>query len=323
MNQSDILALADNHCGGCQQRERANGEPDYFIWEFTEEALTAFAAALAGSVPTIEQIELHKLKAGDCPPQSEVVLVSSVKRLMAASSPPAPIAAPAVALPAEPARNCCISWNGFNVSGDRKSIDEVRAAIHAKGSTVPALRQIILDERARSNAAPAAQAERPEPAEPVALPVCPTCGESEPFTGTCGTSRSDTRAFCNVSDTQAALAAKGQEMTPQDPIAELMRLADDYATVKFVEGVDGCESLVDESRAAIEAHARKMVDEVERLRKDALRLDHMQSRGATVEVVPGIGESTPSWLFRVGGLYKSSRSSIRDAIDAAIQESQS
>lgn len=55
--------------------------------------------------------------------------------------------------------NCGLSWNGFNVWGDRKSIDEVRAAIHAKDSTVPSLRQTILNERA---AALATQPQAPQ-----------------------------------------------------------------------------------------------------------------------------------------------------------------
>lgn len=58
--------------------------------------------------------------------------------------------------------------------------------------------------------------------------------------------------------------------------------------------------------------------DLDALSKDAERLDYLQFNGSTVEVIPGIGESTPSWLFRVGGLYKSSRASIRDAIDAAM-----
>ncbi len=53
-------------------------------------------------------------------------------------------------------------------------------------------------------------------------------------------------------------------------------------------------------------------------RKDAERLDYLQDHGATVSVV---------WLpivrllgFEVGGLRKTRKPSLRDAIDAAMQE---
>lgn len=37
----------------------------------------------------------------------------------------------------------------------------------------------------------------PSPSQPaVSLELCPTCGEDRPFSGTCGTSDSDTRALC-------------------------------------------------------------------------------------------------------------------------------
>jgi len=47
-----------------------------------------------------------------------------------------------------------------------------------------------------------AAAETPAAAEP-----CPTCSASEPYTGTCGTSNSDTRALCKWATQPAAGAA--------------------------------------------------------------------------------------------------------------------
>lgn len=48
-------------------------------------------------------------------------------------------------------------------------------------------------------------------------------------------------------------------------------------------------------------------------REDGKRLDHLQSRGATVEVLP----AGLSWKFRIGGLHSAVSHNIRAAIDAA------
>lgn len=50
---------------------------------------------------------------------------------------------------------------------------------------------------------------------------------------------------------------------------------------------------------------------------DAARLDHLQQRGATVEVLPG----DTGWRFRIGGMNKTVRKDIREAIDAVLASS--
>lgn len=53
--------------------------------------------------------------------------------------------------------------------------------------------------------------------------------------------------------------------------------------------------------------------EIERLRGDAERLDYLQRRGATVEILP----AGPSWKFQVGGFHGAVSPDIRTAIDQA------
>lgn len=60
-------------------------------------------------------------------------------------------------------------------------------------------------------------------------------------------------------------------------------------------------------------HLRQRVAEVERLRADAARLDYLQ-QGVTVDLV---GKEL---LFRIGGLNSTMRTTIREAIDAALSE---
>ncbi|GER21306.1 hypothetical protein [Variovorax boronicumulans] len=56
--------------------------------------------------------------------------------------------------------------------------------------------------------------------------------------------------------------------------------------------------------------------EIERLRGDAERLDYLQRRGATVEILP----SGLSWKFQVGGFHGAVNHDIRAAIDQARAE---
>jgi hypothetical protein len=65
---------------------------------------------------------------------------------------------------------------------------------------------------------------------------------------------------------------------------------------------------------AAEAAIKDRDAEIERLKKDAGRLDHLQRRGATVEILP----AGLSWKFRVGGSHSGASHNIRAAIDAAI-----
>ena len=52
-------------------------------------------------------------------------------------------------------------------------------------------------------------------------------------------------------------------------------------------------------------------------RKDAELLDYIQNHGATIQIVP---RANRTFGFEVGGLHKSRKLSVREAIDAAMQE---
>ena len=52
-------------------------------------------------------------------------------------------------------------------------------------------------------------------------------------------------------------------------------------------------------------------------RKDAELLDYIQNYGATIQIVP---MANRTFGFEVGGLHKSRKLSVREAIDAAMQE---
>ena len=59
------------------------------------------------------------------------------------------------------------------------------------------------------------------------------------------------------------------------------------------------------------------VSSVSEDQKDAERLDYIQNHGATIQIVP---MANRTFGFEVGGLYKTRRASIREAIDQAMQE---
>lgn len=50
---------------------------------------------------------------------------------------------------------------------------------------------------------------------------------------------------------------------------------------------------------------------------DAVRLDHLQGTGSTIDLLPGETEFHPM-RFRVGGLHKAVSTDVREAIDAAL-----
>ena len=52
-------------------------------------------------------------------------------------------------------------------------------------------------------------------------------------------------------------------------------------------------------------------------REDAELLDYIQNHGATIQIVP---MANRTFGFEVGGLHKSRKLSVREAIDAAMQE---
>lgn len=50
---------------------------------------------------------------------------------------------------------------------------------------------------------------------------------------------------------------------------------------------------------------------------DSKRLDYLQDRGATIDLIPGVADFYPM-QFRVGGLHSSANTDVRAAIDAAM-----
>lgn len=54
--------------------------------------------------------------------------------------------------------------------------------------------------------------------------------------------------------------------------------------------------------------------EIAALKLDAERLDHLQNRAATVEILP----DGSWWKFRIGGLHSAQSPNIRAAIDSAL-----
>ena len=50
---------------------------------------------------------------------------------------------------------------------------------------------------------------------------------------------------------------------------------------------------------------------------DSKRLDYLQDRGATIDLIAGVADFYPM-QFRVGGLHSSANIDVRAAIDAAM-----
>lgn len=75
----------------------------------------------------------------------------------------------------------------------------------------------------------------------------------------------------------------------------------------------------DQVREAMKAVAERCAELNKGQAYDAHRLDHLQNRGATVEILP----DGSWWKFRVGGLRSAESPNIRAAIDAAISEGRS
>ena len=67
------------------------------------------------------------------------------------------------------------------------------------------------------------------------------------------------------------------------------------------------------------ARIAELEAEVQALRRDAERLDYLQCRGATVELLPGTDGFYPM-RFRVGGLHAAVSENIRGAIDTAMAQ---
>jgi len=89
----------------------------------------------------------------------------------------------------------------------------------------------------------------------------------------------------------------------------LKQAGDDFAAMK---------ALAENGAAEIS----RLTAELEEARKDAGRLDHLQSKGATVDLV-GLSEDPSIVWFRVGGLHYTIKRDIRESIDAAMTKEKS
>jgi hypothetical protein len=91
MDRDSALKLAARWAGTVYNNR--NGHPTDFI--FTADQVVALAEALGGAPQaqpgtlTTGQIERHTLRAGDCPANTEVLLASSVRKLLALDAPQA------------------------------------------------------------------------------------------------------------------------------------------------------------------------------------------------------------------------------------------
>ena len=70
------------------------------------------------------------------------------------------------------------------------------------------------------------------------------------------------------------------------------------------------EMLAELDLATFQAHPAPSVPD------DSKRLDYLQDRGATIDLIPGVADFYPM-QFRVGGLHSSANTDVRAAIDAA------
>jgi hypothetical protein len=66
----------------------------------------------------------------------------------------------------------------------------------------------------------------------------------------------------------------------------------------------------------LETEVARLTAELQEVLNDAVRIDHLQNSGSTVELVPMAGEHKHG--FRIGGLHKTVSHDIRKAIDAAM-----
>ena len=97
-------------------------------------------------------------------------------------------------------------------------------------------------------------------------------------------------------------APEGWKIVPVEPTGEMVDA--------------GIRSLgtADKFRAMLAAAPTPPVSED---RKDAELLDYIQNHGATIQIVP---MANRTFGFEVGGLHKSRKLSVREAIDAAMKE---
>jgi predicted Ser/Thr protein kinase len=84
--------------------------------------------------------------------------------------------------------------------------------------------------------------------------------------------------------------------------------------LRLAEALEG-KATAPWTREEAAAELRRLHAEVERMSADARRLDWLQQKGATVEMV--FYRSGAPQYFRVGGLHSSCRLELREAIDAA------
>lgn len=80
--------------------------------------------------------------------------------------------------------------------------------------------------------------------------------------------------------------------------------------------IDGSIAFMESAKIGTKLFAAP-VSSVSEDQKDAELLDYIQNHGATIQIVP---MANRTFGFEVGGLHKSRKLSVREAIDAAMQE---
>lgn len=106
-----------------------------------------------------------------------------------------------------------------------------------------------------------------------------------------------------------ASAPEGFVLVPVEPTEEMLNAM--FETRKIAP--DDADLIV-QYNALLAASPTPPVSED---RKDAELLDYIQNHGATIQIVP---MANRTFGFEVGGLHKSRKLSVREAIDAAMQE---
>jgi hypothetical protein len=77
---------------------------------------------------------------------------------------------------------------------------------------------------------------------------------------------------------------------------------------KFIEAIEALRTAIQQAEAQQPAPG---------VPDDSKRLDYLQDRGATIDLIPGVADFYPM-QFRVGGVHSSANTDVRAAIDAAM-----
>lgn len=105
-----------------------------------------------------------------------------------------------------------------------------------------------------------------------------------------------------IAAASALRAALSQQPATTDPVGQVSDLFPSVRNKLHAKGFD--------SDAPLYTHPAPGVPD------DSKRLDYLQDRGATIDLIPGVAGFYPM-KFRVGGLRSSANTNVRAAIDAA------